>query len=83
MTVREALEQSMNSASVRIGLACGIDPILKTAHTLGIQEELDGGNPSILLGAAGIPPVQMADAYSTIAREGLAPAAAHDPLRDR
>ena len=70
VTVREALEQSMNAASVRIGLACGIDPILKTAHTLGVQEDLAGGNPSILLGAADIPPVQMADAYSTIARMG-------------
>ena len=70
VTVREALEQSMNSASVRIGLACGIDPILKTAHTLGVQTQLDGSNPSILLGAAGIPPIEMADAYSTIARLG-------------
>ncbi|HSP15864.1 MAG TPA: PBP1A family penicillin-binding protein [Thermoanaerobaculia bacterium] len=70
VTVREALEQSMNSASVRIGLACGIDPILKAARTLGVQTELDGGNPSILLGAADIPPIEMADAYSTIARLG-------------
>ena len=70
VTVREALEQSLNSASVRIGLACGIDPILKTAKTLGIQTQLDGANPSILLGAADLPPIEMADAYSTIAREG-------------
>ncbi len=70
VTVREALEQSMNSASVRIGLACGIEPIVKTARTLGIQTDLDAGNPSILLGAADIPPIEMADAYSTIAREG-------------
>ena len=70
VTVREALEQSMNSASVRIGLAVGIDPILKTAKTLGVQTQLDGANPSILLGAADLPPIEMADAYSTIAREG-------------
>ena len=70
VTVREALEQSMNSASVRIGLATGIEPILKTAKTLGVQAALDGSNPSILLGAADLPPVEMADAYSTIAREG-------------
>jgi penicillin-binding protein 1B len=70
VTVREALEQSMNSASVRIGLACGIEPILKTAKTLGIRTDLDGSNPSILLGAADLPPIEMADAYSTIAREG-------------
>lgn len=68
-TVRTALEQSLNAASVRIGLACGIEPILKTARTLGIKEELDD-NPSILLGAAGIPPMEMAEAYGTIARQG-------------
>ncbi len=69
VTVREALEQSMNSASVRIGLACGIEPIIKTARTLGVATELED-NPSIILGAVGIPPIEMADAYSTIARQG-------------
>ncbi len=70
VTVQRALEQSMNSASVRIGLACGIDPIIKTAHTLGVESELDNSNPSIILGAVGISPIEMADAYSTLAREG-------------
>jgi len=69
VTVREALEQSMNSASVRIGLACGIEPILKTARTLGVATELED-NPSIILGAVGIPPIEMVDAYATIARQG-------------
>jgi len=69
VTVQTALEQSLNAASVRIGLASGIDAILKTARTLGITEKLDT-NPSILLGAAGIPPIQMAEAYATIARQG-------------
>ncbi len=70
VTVQQALEQSLNSASVRIGLACGVEPILKTARTLGVQTSLDDDNPSILLGAAGIPPIEMAEAYSTIARQG-------------
>lgn len=69
VTVQEALEQSLNSASVRIGLACGLQPIFKTAHTLGVNEEFQD-NPAVLLGAVGIPPIQMADAYSTIARVG-------------
>lgn len=69
VTVGMALEHSLNAASVRIGLASGIEPILKTARTLGIQTELDD-NPSILLGAAGIPPMEMAEAYTTIARQG-------------
>ena len=69
VTVRQALEQSLNSASVRIGLAAGIDSVLKTARTLGVSAEMEN-NPAILLGAAGIPPIQMAESYATIARMG-------------
>jgi membrane carboxypeptidase/penicillin-binding protein len=35
-----------------------------------VQTDLDDGNPSVLLGAAGIPPIEMAEAYATIARQG-------------
>ena len=85
VTVRSALEQSLNTASVRIGLACGIEPILKTARTLGVETELDGSNPAILLGAAGIPPIEMAESYSTIARQGarLRPHAIRFVMDDR
>ncbi len=69
VTVQEALEQSLNSASVRIGLACGLQPIFRTARALGVNEEFQE-NPAVLLGAVGIPPIEMADAYSTIARVG-------------
>lgn len=69
VTVRTALVHSLNSASVRIGLACGIEPVLKTADILGVNEELDD-NPAVFLGAASIPPIEMADAFSTIARQG-------------
>jgi penicillin-binding protein 1B len=70
VTVQYALEQSLNSAAVRVGLACGIEPILRTARTLGIATELEDDHPAILLGAAGIPPIEMADSFSTIARQG-------------
>jgi penicillin-binding protein 1B len=70
VTVQFALEQSLNSAAVRIGLACGIEPIVRTARTLGVSTELESDHPSILLGAAAIPPVEMAEAYATIARQG-------------
>jgi penicillin-binding protein 1B len=70
VTVAEALEQSLNSASVRIGLACGLDPIARTAHTLGVVSDIDTKNPSMLLGAIDLTPVEMADAYTTIARVG-------------
>jgi len=69
VTVQEALEHSLNSASVRIGLACGLQPIFKTARTLGVTQDFEE-NPAVLLGAVGIPPIEMADAYSTMARLG-------------
>jgi len=69
VTVQEALEHSLNSASVRIGLACGLEPIFKTAKTLGVTQDFES-NPAVLLGAVGIPPIEMADAYSTMARLG-------------
>jgi penicillin-binding protein 1B len=75
VTVRTALEQSLNSASVRIGLACGLEAVLKTARTLGISTELQG-QPAILLGAVDIPPIEMAESYATMARMG-----ARMPLR--
>jgi penicillin-binding protein 1B len=69
VTVRAALEDSMNSASVRLGLATGIDAVIKTAHTLGVLSALDN-QPSIILGSVGVPPIEMVDAYATIARLG-------------
>ena len=70
VTVRTALEQSLNAASVRIGLATGMESILKTMRTLGVETKLDDDSPALLLGAAGIPAMEMAEAYSTIARQG-------------
>ncbi len=69
VTVRQALEHSMNAASVRVGLAAGMDSIIRTAHVLGVDQELDD-NPSLILGAAEIPPITMAQAYTTLARMG-------------
>jgi penicillin-binding protein 1B len=69
VTVREALEQSLNSASVRIGLACGLEPIIRSMHTLGVVSDVDA-QPALLLGAAGIAPIEMADSYATIGRLG-------------
>jgi penicillin-binding protein 1B len=69
VTVRRALEQSMNAASVRIGLASGIEASIKVARALGIQTEMDDV-PSLLLGAVEVPPIEMAEAYTTLARVG-------------
>ncbi|HUF18284.1 MAG TPA: PBP1A family penicillin-binding protein, partial [Thermoanaerobaculia bacterium] len=69
VTVRRALVLSLNSAMVRLGLAAGVDAVLQTARVLGVREEIDS-NPAVILGSTGIPPIQMADSYATIARMG-------------
>jgi penicillin-binding protein 1B len=69
VTVQAALEESLNSASVRIGLATGIEAVIRTAKTLGVAAAIDD-NPAMLLGAVDIPPIEMADSYATIARLG-------------
>ncbi|HEY0788705.1 MAG TPA: transglycosylase domain-containing protein, partial [Thermoanaerobaculia bacterium] len=69
VTVRQALEQSMNSASVRLGLATGVDSIIKTANVLGVDSKLDP-NPALILGAVDVAPIEMAEAYTTRARLG-------------
>lgn len=68
-TVRQALEQSLNAASVRLGLSAGIDSIIRTASALGIDTEIEE-NPAMILGAVEVPPVEMAEAYTTMARMG-------------
>jgi len=69
VTVRRALEQSMNVASVRLGLAVGLENIIKTARALGIETEL-ANVPSLILGSVEIPPIEMVHAYSSLGRMG-------------
>lgn len=69
VTVRRALEQSMNVASVRIGLAVGLENVIKTAKALGIDTDLSNV-PSLILGAVEVPPIEMVDAYSSLGRMG-------------
>lgn len=69
VTVRQALEKSMNAAFVRLGLSVGVESIIRAAGALGIDSELES-NPALILGAVEIPPVEMAESYTTIARLG-------------
>src|SRR5438874_13755084 len=59
----------MNSASVPVRPPSRIPAVIRTMHTLGVQTDISD-NPAMLLGAVGVPPIEMADAYSTIARVG-------------
>src|SRR5438874_100421 len=59
----------MNSASVPVRPPSRIPAVIRTMHTLGVQTGISD-NPAMLLGAVGVPPIEMADAFSTIARIG-------------
>ena len=71
LTVREALALSRNVCAVEVANSTGIDKVIETARLAGIKSELYPGL-STALGACAASPLEMANAYSTLARGGVA-----------
>jgi penicillin-binding protein 1B len=72
VTVREALERSLNVPAARLGRRVGVDAIVEMARRLGIESELPPV-PSLALGTAEVSPIELAVAYATFANGGLRP----------
>ncbi len=70
--VRTALEKSYNVAAARLGQRVGVDRIVKTARSLGIESPLPKV-PSLAIGAADLSPLEVARAYATLANGGIRP----------
>jgi penicillin-binding protein 1B len=70
VTARRALEQSLNAATARIANRVGLEPILDMARRVGIESPLPP-YPSVVLGAAEVTPLEVAQAYAVIANQGL------------
>ncbi|MGH7790581.1 MAG: PBP1A family penicillin-binding protein [Candidatus Binatia bacterium] len=70
VTARRALELSLNAATARVAYRVGLDPLLDLARRLGITSPLPP-YPSIVLGAAEVTPLEVAQAYAVIANQGL------------
>jgi penicillin-binding protein 1B len=70
VTLRRALEKSLNSATARIARDVGIKRVSDIAHRLGIQSSLPVV-PSLALGAAEVTPLEVAVAFSTLANNGV------------
>ena len=70
VTVRRALEDSLNGATVRIAQAVGLPAIVRTARTLGIESELEAV-PAVALGAFEVTPLELARAYLPLAGGGV------------
>jgi penicillin-binding protein 1B len=69
VTMTEALANSLNVPTARLAVDVGIPTIVELAHRLGIESDLQPV-PALSLGAAEVTPIEMAEAYLTIARRG-------------
>lgn len=70
VSVREALEFSLNAATARLAQQIGLPGILETARRMGISSPLPP-YPSVVLGAAEVTPFEVAQAFSVLASSGL------------
>jgi penicillin-binding protein 1B len=71
VTVRRALEASLNSATVRVAETVGLPAVLETARAMGIEGPLEPV-PAMALGAFEVTPLELARAYLPFANGGLA-----------
>lgn len=66
----QALAHSYNVSTARLGLALGIEPIIKTLRRLGVEQHLNP-YPSLVLGAVEMSPLQVTRMYQTFASGGF------------
>ncbi|HEX2055424.1 MAG TPA: PBP1A family penicillin-binding protein [Nitrospiraceae bacterium] len=71
VTVRKALEQSLNVPAVRLAQTVGLKRIRRLAHDLGIRVPLED-NLSIALGSSAVSLLEMTSAFGALANGGLA-----------
>jgi penicillin-binding protein 1B len=70
VSLRRALELSLNAATARIAQEVGLDSIQETARALGFVSPLTE-YPSLVLGASEVTPFEVAVAFSTLANQGV------------
>jgi len=69
VTMRTALEHSLNSATVRLLEKVGVSNVISQAKSLHINSDF-APNLSLALGSTEVSPLDLAGAYATIARGG-------------
>ncbi len=75
VTIARALAESLNMATVRLGMQIGVDSVSATIDRLGLDRRL-AAYPSLLLGAVELTPFEIAGVYNTLANGGFS-----QPLR--
>ncbi|PIJ49800.1 penicillin-binding protein 1B [Erwinia sp. OLTSP20] len=66
----DALTNSMNVPTVNLGMTLGLDSVVKTWTQLGAPKDQLQPVPAMLLGALNLTPVEVAQAFQTIASGG-------------
>jgi penicillin-binding protein 1B len=69
VTLRTALQKSLNSAAVQVAERIGYRRVADFAHRLGLNQGIQG-YPSIALGAFEVTPIELAGAYTAFANQG-------------
>ncbi|MEU1537604.1 transglycosylase domain-containing protein [Actinacidiphila glaucinigra] len=71
ITLRKAMEQSVNSPFVQLGMDVGMEKVADVAEKTGIlKASMAGRNASFALGTSTPSAIRMADAYATFAASG-------------
>src|SRR5262249_33163 len=70
VTVRQALEQSLNVPAVRVAMDVGTSHVADVAHAVGIDHPL-APVPSLALGTSEVTLLEMTSAYATLSNAGV------------
>lgn len=70
ITYRQALTKSKNTCSVKLIDKVGYEPVIELARKLGIKSDLPQ-NLTLALGTGDVTPLELANAYATLAAGGL------------
>jgi penicillin-binding protein 1A len=70
ITLQTALAESINTVAARLANELGVQNVANTAHRLGISSHIDLV-PSMALGAVGVSPMEMAQAYAPFSNGGV------------
>lgn len=68
--LHQAIAHSYNLATARLGMNLGLDKVIDTLQRLGVARPMNA-YPSLLLGAQGLSPMEVATMYQTIAANGF------------
>ncbi len=72
VTLRNALEQSLNVPAVRAAKTLGTKPVVQLLHRLGVTSAIGDDLSSVALGSSSVSLMEITSAYGAIANGGIA-----------